>query len=68
MSGPDYFFQVVNTMNVIPCLHPCLYQKEGRCTLTQATSQGRVDLVGDCAYFLPDRHLTEQQNRKSNPS
>lgn len=56
---------VVIKMNVIPCIHPCLYQKEGCCTLTQATSNGKSGIVSDCAYFLPSKQQLSQQRQNT---
>ena len=39
-------------MNLIPCTDPCLYQREGQCTLARAASGGD-SAAGGCLHFLP---------------
>ncbi len=45
-------------MSLIPCTDPCIYQQEGRCTLTRACSAGPGG--GRCVHFLP----RSQQHRQ----
>ncbi len=37
-------------MTMIQCTNPCLYQKEGKCTLTHVTSVSNPQKE-DCVYF-----------------
>ena len=40
------------TMSLIPCTDPCVYQREGCCTLDRACSAGEAR-TGGCVHFLP---------------
>ena len=39
-------------MSLIACTAPCVYQKEGCCTLSRAASAGMPGLEG-CVNFVP---------------
>ena len=46
-------------MSLIACTDPCVYQKDGRCTLSRAASAG-VPEQSRCIDFVPAR--TSQQS------
>ena len=50
-------------MSLIPCTDPCIYQREGRCTLDRACSAGQPS-AGGCLHFLP---LSSQKDRQGLP-
>ena len=50
-------------MNLIPCTDPCIYQRDGRCTLPRAGSGGSPTGSHGCVHFLP-RQPASQQNRQ----
>ena len=39
-------------MSLIPCLDPCVYQKDGYCSLSRAASSGSPGHKG-CVNFVP---------------
>ena len=39
-------------MSLIPCLDPCVYQKDGYCSLSRAASSGSPGHRG-CVNFVP---------------
>ena len=41
-------------MSLIACTDPCVYQKDGRCTLSRAASPGEPGQSG-CVNFVPAR-------------
>ena len=41
-------------MNLIPCTDPCIYQRDGRCTLPRAGSSGAPQEAMDASIFFPD--------------
>lgn len=45
-----------DVMSLIPCTDPCIYQKEGCCTLETACSGG---LPGGCVHFLPSQQNSQ---------
>lgn len=49
-------------MSLIACTDPCVYQKDGRCTLSRAASAGDPEQSG-CINFVPAR--TSQQSGHS---
>jgi len=49
-------------VTMIQCINPCLYEKEGECTLTHVTSVSNTQEQG-CAYF---RNKREGEIKKSN--
>ena len=49
-------------MNFIPCTDPCIYQKDGYCTLSRAGSGGNPSAHKGCVHFLP--HAASQENRQ----
>ena len=57
-------------MSLIPCLDDCVYQEEGRCTLSRAASSGRPGHPG-CVNFIPKSHTgsdpTSQQGGQGLP-
>ena len=48
-------------MNFIPCTDPCIYQKDGYCTLSRAGSGGNPSAHKGCVHFLP--HAASQENQ-----
>ncbi len=50
-------------MYLIPCTDPCVYQREGRCTLTRAGSGGRPRPGQGCVHFLPCRASSQQDGQ-----
>lgn len=52
-------------MSLIPCTDPCIYQKDGCCTLARAASGGFPSESKRCIHYLP-KHPS-QQNRQSFP-
>ena len=52
-------------MSMIPCTDPCIYQREGCCTLRLACSCGVPGSGGSCVHFLPAG--TSEQDRKRLP-
>lgn len=51
-------------MSLIACTDPCVYQKDGRCTLSRAASAGEFG-QSDCVNFVPTRN--SQQGGHSLP-
>lgn len=49
---------------MIQCTSPCLYEREGECTLTHVTSVSNIN-EGSCAYF---KNKKEGEIKKSNTS
>ncbi len=47
-------------MSLIPCTDPCIYQREGCCTLDRACSAG-VPSAGGCVHFLPRPSQKDRQ-------
>ena len=47
-------------MSWIPCTDPCIYQREGCCTLDRACSAGAVRSDG-CLYYLPRPSQEDRQ-------
>lgn len=47
---------------MIQCISPCLYEKEGECTLTHVTSVSNPQKES-CAYFKDKK---ESETKKSN--
>ena len=41
-------------MSLIACTDPCVYQKDGRCSLSRAASMGEAGQSG-CVNFVPAR-------------
>ncbi|MDY3015237.1 MAG: hypothetical protein SOR61_08715 [Evtepia sp.] len=52
-------------MSLIPCTDPCIYQQEGRCTLSRAASRGNPSPQKPCIHYLPRDH--SEQDRQSFP-
>ncbi len=49
-------------MNMIQCISPCFYEKEGECTLTHITSVSNIQ-EERCPYFKGKR---EEEEKKTN--
>lgn len=49
-------------MSFIPCTDPCIYQREGCCTLDRACSGGVSDGRVGCVHYLP--RTTSQKDRQ----
>ena len=47
-------------MSLIPCTDPCIYQREGCCTLDRACSAG-VPSAGGGVHFLPPPSQKDRQ-------
>lgn len=52
-------------MTLIPCTDPCIYQRNGRCTLSRAGSGGQTESRSRCVHFLARQPL--QENSQSLP-
>lgn len=53
---------------MIQCISPCLYEKDGECTLTHVTSASNTETAFEkngCAYF---KNKKEGELKKSNIS
>ncbi|MGM9578683.1 MAG: hypothetical protein ACI3VS_04790 [Evtepia sp.] len=48
-------------MSLIPCTDPCIYQQDGRCTLSRAVSGGDPAQLRDCVHYLPRPALQEHR-------
>ncbi len=55
----------VMCMTLIPCTDLCIYQRDGRCTLSRAGSGGQPEGGSGCVHFLP--HQPSQQDRQGFP-
>ena len=57
-------------MSLIPCLDPCVYQKDGYCSLSRAASSGSPGHKG-CVNFVPcsptEAALPSQQSGQGLP-
>ena len=53
-------------MSLIACTDPCIYQKDGRCSLSRAASAGSPGGLG-CVNFVPARPEVLQQRGQSLP-
>lgn len=54
-------------MSFIACTDPCVYQKDGYCSLSRAASLG-IPRQGGCVHFVPVRQGAElQQGGQSLP-
>jgi hypothetical protein len=40
-------------MSFIACTEPCVYQKDGYCSLTRAASCGKAPYSHGCLHFVP---------------
>ena len=49
-------------MSLIACTDPCVYQKEGYCSLSRASSAGEPGQSG-CVYFVPVQPSLESGHR-----
>ena len=49
-------------MSLIACTDPCVYQKDGRCSLSRALSSG-LPSSGGCVNFVP-RKLSEASQQR----
>ena len=50
-------------MNLIPCTDPCIYQRDGRCTLPRAGSGGFPQATMDASIFFPRRPASQQDRQ-----
>ena len=46
-------------MSLIACTDPCVYQKDGRCSLSRAASPGETGQSG-CVNFVPVRQSQQR--------
>mgnify|MGYP005777242967 CR=1 FL=1 len=54
-------------MGLIPCTDPCVYQKDGYCSLSRASSAG-IPMERGCINFVPVQLPHSQQNGQSLPN
>lgn len=52
-------------MSLIACTDPCVYQKDGYCSLSRAASAGETGQSG-CVNFVPVRPSKQGGHRLSN--
>jgi len=50
-------------MSLIACTDPCVYQKDGYCSLSRAVSAGYPSEDQSCVHFLP-RHGGDLEDRR----
>ena len=48
-------------MSLIACTDPCVYQKDGYCSLSRSVSGGYPSETRSCVHFLPES-VAELQN------
>lgn len=51
-------------MSLIACTDPCVYQKDGFCTLSRAVSTGSPTRERSCIHFLPRQEAASQEHRQ----
>lgn len=55
-------------MSLIACTDPCVYQKDGYCSLSRAVSGGYPSERQSCVHFLPKDALSLQNGNQSLPN
>lgn len=57
-------------LSLIACTDPCIYQKDGYCTLSRAVSGGYPSETRPCVHFLPNwpEPPLDQPTRTKRPS
>ncbi|MDF2839068.1 MAG: hypothetical protein K0S60_771 [Evtepia sp.] len=54
-------------MSLIACTDPCVYQKDGYCSLSRAVSGGYPTERQSCVHYLP-KNISSLQNSKQSLS
>jgi len=55
-------------MSLIACTDPCVYQKDGYCSLYRAVSGGYPSAQQSCVHFLPKNSSQLPNGRQSLPN